>query len=207
MRRVGELAVTVLGLWIIASAIESLAVSAGYVMQGFSEAWASILVFLVFDAAFAGFGYWLISKRAWLAAKLFDESDLPFVIDTAALLRLGVVFAGAAMVATGVERLFSGAGTALQAASLRPDSPFYGSVSVTQGLTWVVVGLVGLVVGVAFVRRSERVAVWLWAVGSAPKAQPTLPAVCPVCGQGYDPAEYSDMAAARCNKCGASLTS
>ena len=208
MRSLGTVAIVILGLAVMMTAL-GLFANAFWILQALSpegtfDLGSAAVIFTGAGLLFAG-GYWLVAKRHALAARLFEETDVAIAVDGRTLLRVGVIVIGVVWVFGSIPRWLS---------AFTMSLTFFSAGNEYLYVTWMdilpnaLAGAVELGVGLLFVLRSEAVAGRLWTLGatSSQVQAPESPVLeCPVCGAPYDPAEYRDMDAARCVKCGSRL--
>ena len=209
MRKLGALAIAVVGLAIIANAL-SMFGNSSWLFQSMSylSDWLSVLGTLIGVALMAAFGYWLIVKRESLAARLFDDSDLSLQVDAPSLLRVALIVIGILLLLVSAPRVIGIVSSAITI-SASVSSPEYGFAPGTFPW-WEVVGsavmiAIELAIGVLLVWRSASVATWLWNLGVLAEDVSSQVETCASCGAAFDPADYRDRSSALCHDCGAPL--
>lgn len=207
MRRIGTVATALLGLYVIANAI-TLVSNAAWLVHNFAEPdWStaiSVIVFIAAVLALAGFGVWLVVARSSISARLFEDDDVSSSIEAGDILRIGVILVGLTLLARGSVSVVNGISYMAAMASSAQSALETGAPPWWEGIGGVVMSLIQVAFGGLFVWRSRRVAAWLWRVDD-PAGAVDLPATCPACGAGYDPEDYRDIEAARCEDCGSPL--
>lgn len=209
MRRLGSAALVVCGVAIIAQAI---ALSSSFVwltqmlfssedrLVGLVTLLGSVLVV----AVLATYGVLLIAKRRVLADKWFDEEPSPSGFDEQGLLRVALVVIGVLLLVFAVfDVLNTTSNMAIaefQKASVGLDE-FGTPTQRLQNLVGLGVAAVQLLAGWLLIRMSQPASVRL--LGHRPETAEVSRSLsaCPTCGTTYDPADYTDLATARCSEC------
>ncbi len=155
------------------------------------------------------FGMYLIYNRHHLAARWFADEAGPVVVPSS-LMRIGVLLFGLGLV---IASLIGTVGTLVTVAQVVATEAQFAAESggVPLSDSWMyLMRLAGpaveLAVGLILIRRSRRIAAWLW-LDPLQESQPSvvLP-LCPSCGATYDPADYQPgVTVVACEKCGERL--
>lgn len=210
MRRLGVVAIVVVGLLSVIRAVTMLATNAfayGMILDDPSS-WVQVLGFVLWAVALLAFGFWLIIKRGYVADSLFDEDQAVVVTDPVALLRIALLVIGIMFTIEGSLAIVNAAGQATWRASM--ERTFGAEIALAPGAEWggglsIVLALIQLAVGALFLKSSGPLAQRLWSGAVVePPTDVTLP-TCPACDSPYDPADYCDMATAECVHCGSLL--
>jgi hypothetical protein len=209
MRGLGKVAIVAMGFGVAAWALALMPSWAWIVASSFQQPgtnWSAVIgALFVPTGLLIAFGWWLIAKRDWLSARLFDDTDTPIAVDGPDLLRVGVIILGLGLLIVSIPRLLGTVGTLGTYATQRPAAD---QMTVVEGpwptlVATAAIGLVQLVAGVLFLRRSEAIAARLWLPRrqAGPTPMPREMSTCPACGAVFDPRDYDDAGSARCSAC------
>lgn len=191
MRKLGIVAIVLIGLWTIVLAFA----------QAINKAWTApeALGSLIFSAGLLAFGILLIFGRNWLADRWFQDSSLGASIDAISILRVGFVLIGVYLIASAIPVL-SGVVLAGFYVAIAQDSqpmnyfgydPFIWE-GIVRGSSS---GIVSLGFGLLLIKRSAPLADRLWSGRKVKERTASISPACPSCGTPYDPADYSPDAA------------
>jgi hypothetical protein len=209
MRGLGKVVIVAMGFGVAAWALALTPSWAWIVASGFQQPgtnWLPVIgALLVPTGLLIAFGWWLIAKRDWLSARLFDDTDTPIAVDGPDLLRVGIIILGLGLLIVSIPRLLGAIGTWGTYATQQPAADQMTVVEApwpTLAAT-AAIGLVQLVAGVLFLRRSEPIAERLWIPRrpAGPAPTPREISTCPACGAAFDARDYDDAGSAICAAC------
>lgn len=210
MRRLGVVAIVVVGLSAVVRAVSMLATNSFAFSMLFEDpsSWTQVIGFVVWSVLLLAFGFWLVIKRRYVAESLFDDDDVGIAGDPVALLRIALLVMGIMFVMQGVLGFVSAIGQSTWRQAM--EQQFGAEIALSPGAEWggglsIVLALVQLAVG-AFMLKSSRPLAQRLLSGRVVEApdETCLPA-CPSCGAHYDPDDYRDMSTARCVECGSPI--
>ena len=211
MRKLGVVGITLLGLWTVAGAVNSLFASLAFSSSmGDGEGITNAAGFYIAPAlVLLALGCALIALRQRLAARWFEDDSAVGGPDPVSLLRLGIIIVGLVFAVIGFEvALSSGLRPIIVAVNNRaifgPGDT--GSQPLWTVLPDIIARVVQVIIAILLVWFSRPLAGWLWSHKGVVASQscPEL-AACPECGAQYDPADYRVGGTPRCDKCGQPL--
>jgi hypothetical protein len=218
MRKLGVLGVALVGLAFLGSAVNQVLLPFNVFLYDFRvgglPAWASFLVLLVPFLASAAAGLFLVTRRDWVAARLFPEpeSSSPLTIDAEDLVRVGLVLVGVFLFAHAVPTLITQMTAPLVTLGMaRALGEGLGASDIGRELVNSIPAYLGtiasFVVGWVLIARSRQLTARLLRLPAAVlDPEPRALASCPSCGARYDPANYlGGLSQARCAECKAPL--
>jgi len=211
MRKLGVVGITLLGLWTVVGAVNSLFASLAFsssMGDGEGITYAAGL-YIAPALVLLALGCALIALRKRLAARWFEDDSAVAGPDAVSLLRLGIIIVGVVFAVIAFEMALSSV--------LRPiivaanDRAIFGLGDTGSQPLWtvlpeIIARVVQFIIAILLVWFSLPLAGWLWSHKgvATPQSRPEL-AVCPECGAQYDPADYREGGTPRCVKCGQPL--
>ena len=208
MRRLGVIAIVIVGLWSLVQAVALLSMPVEIlVFGGGSHSKAlSFGVLLIPAVGAVVLSVLVILNRRRLSERWFDDVPVDLSLSVVPLLRVGVALIGLGLIAYALPA-FLGSITRPFLLSGPPSAYGLGYVWRTS-VPAIVVEVAEAVIGVLLIAFSGTIAGRLWSgrpVKQIP-AEPTELSRCPSCGAAYDPADYrGGHFTARCSVCGARL--
>jgi hypothetical protein len=207
VRKLGVVAIVVVGLLSISQGIVLLASTGSFVLSvdvSRRIRFTSTAFFLGGVLAAFLLALVLIVYRHQLAEWLFDEDDVSVTIGAAELLRVGLIFVGFDLVVSAIPSLIIAVVSAYQARDVMGGGPVGGiltMLSANFGLP-----LVRLILGIATIWASPWLARVLLGSETAAVSEPAPPMeACPVCGAPFDPSDYREGVERRCSACHSSM--
>jgi preprotein translocase subunit Sec61beta len=209
VKRIGSLALVLIGIWVLTQALLLLAYPLNVALYGSGggvRRLVAVPVSLVPALAVALLGVWLIARRRQLSARWFDDDGPELRLDGRSLLRVGLLLIGVSAFVAGIMALLNAAMRFVL--YVGPPAEF-GAEEALRGLApELVVGAAGIVVGLLLVAVARPLSRRLWTGHGTPPAPraPELPH-CPRCGAAYDPADYEwgGSFPPTCDACGGTL--
>lgn len=166
MRRIGAVAIVLMGLWVISLALSLVASSSwalGNLAYPDAGAALALIAFVLGIGALGLFGAWLVGNRDKIAARLFDDTPAGAHLGAFDVLRVGLILFGVSLLAASAVRLIGAVSMWSTYASIARDPDAWNT---TMGW-WdpaadTLVGLVQLAFGLLLARRSSSIAQRLW---------------------------------------------
>ncbi|HVN43323.1 MAG TPA: hypothetical protein VMT50_11095, partial [Steroidobacteraceae bacterium] len=182
MKRIGTVALVLVGLWALTEAILRLSFPLEELINGGDRVRRLIAVplWLLPAVATAALGIWLIARRRELAARWFADDGPEVRPGGRALLRAGILIIALASLVGGVVALVSaGARFLLYAA----DKSGLGAGEALRMVgSQLAAGACGVVIALVLIATASRLSRRLWRETQPPEPIRPEPAHCPHCG-------------------------
>ena len=208
MKKLGVVAIVVVGLLTLAQAVEFISYPVATIRMVGDPRFPFVLTFvlsLLPLTASLVLGALLISNRQRLAERWFQDADISMSLDAVSPLRLGLIIIGVNFITDAIPlALKSVSGWIIQSAQFeRLAATIFG---LNQGLLVLLQDLVRPIVelgiGLLLVARSQPFATYLWSDRTVDESAVAPLPKCPACGTPYEPADYQGgMTIARCSEC------
>ena len=208
MKRIGTVALVLVGIWALTQAILLLSFPLEQLINGGGPVrrLVAVPVALLPAVAAAALGVWLIARRRELAARWFADDGPEVRLDGRSLLRAGILIIALASLAGGVVALVSAGARYLLYAGDR--SGLGAGEALRMVGSQLAAGACGIVIGLVLIAIASRLSRRLWRESRRPPEPVRLePAHCPHCGAPYDPTEYQQGGpfTPTCEECGEPL--
>jgi hypothetical protein len=208
VRRIGSLALVLIGIWVLTQALLLLGYPLNLFLFGGGDVRRLVAVPVAFLPAFATalLGVWLIARRRQLSARWFDDEGPEVRLDGRSLLRAGLLLIGVSAIVAGVMALLNSATRVFLDAE--PAFDLGPGEALRTFAPELVVGAAGIVVGLLLIAVSRPLSRRLWSGRRMPPASPgPVASSCRACGAPYDPADYewNGPFPPTCEACGAPL--
>ena len=208
MKRIGTVALVLVGIWAITEAIFHLSFPLEELINGGGPVrrLIAVPVALLPAIAAAALGVWLIVRRRELAARWFADDGPEVRLDGRSLLRAGILIIALASVAGGVVALVSAGARFLFYAN--GESGLGAGETLRMLASQIAAGACGIVIGLVLIAVSSRLSHRLWRESRRPPGPVRpVPARCPHCGAPYAPTDYQQGGpfTPTCEECGEPL--
>jgi hypothetical protein len=209
VKRIGSLALVLIGIWVLTQALLLLAYPLNVALYGSGggvRRLVAVPVSLVPALAVALLGVWLIVRRRQLSARWFDDDGPEVRLDGRSLLRVGLMLIGVSAFVAGIMALLN---AGMRFVLYAEPASNLGAGEALRGLApELAVGAAGIVVGLLLIAVSRPLSRRLWSGrGMPPASLGPAPSHCRSCGAAYDPADYEWGGAypPTCDACGEAL--
>jgi len=202
MRKVGVLAIVLVGFVFVLNAVDRLWAPIQILMTPDLSMgmWVPALLWTLVPVLVSGaIGMYLLVSRERLAGMLFGETDVPPTVAAADLVRAGFLLTGVYLMVQSVPALISEAGALAVQISETGQYPGAGIVVLSSGdlrvlvfraLPGILATLASFGLGWFLVARSRQLTDRVTAAAPATVADLAPLPECPSCGAVYDPSDY-----------------